>query len=53
MARTPRTKNGHEPRTCQACGRPIEWRRKWARDWENVKWCSDACRAAGRRDTAG
>ncbi|MEY2967328.1 MAG: hypothetical protein RLY50_1378 [Actinomycetota bacterium] len=31
----------------------MEWRRKWARDWENVKWCSDACRAAGHRDTAG
>ena len=29
---------------CQACGRTIEWRRKWARDWDEVRFCSDACR---------
>ncbi len=29
---------------CITCGRPFAWRRKWARDWENVKHCSDACR---------
>ncbi|MBC8050626.1 MAG: DUF2256 domain-containing protein [Chitinophagales bacterium] len=29
---------------CAACGRPFAWRRKWARDWENVKFCSDKCR---------
>jgi hypothetical protein len=34
---------------CAACGRPFAWRRKWARDWENVRYCSDACRT-GRRD---
>ena len=31
-------------KTCQACGRPFAWRKKWARDWENVTYCSDACR---------
>jgi hypothetical protein len=31
-------------RTCERCGRRIEWRRKWARDWGNVKYCSAACR---------
>ncbi|WP_405233792.1 DUF3253 domain-containing protein [Lentisalinibacter salinarum] len=30
---------------CAVCGRRIEWRRKWARDWENVRYCSRACRA--------
>ena len=34
-------------KTCAACGRPFSWRRKWARDWESVKFCSDACRAKG------
>ena len=29
---------------CAACGRPFFWRRKWARDWEQVRFCSDACR---------
>lgn len=22
----------------------MEWRRKWARNWDQVKYCSDACR---------
>lgn len=29
---------------CPACGRPFSWRKKWERDWGNVKFCSDACR---------
>ncbi len=29
---------------CAACGRPFAWRKKWARDWEQVRFCSDACR---------
>ena len=35
---------------CVACGRVITWRKKWARDWENVKYCSDACRRSGAGD---
>jgi hypothetical protein len=31
---------------CAACGRPFTWRKKWARDWDSVKVCSDRCRAA-------
>lgn len=31
-------------KTCAACGRPFVWRRKWARDWENVRYCSERCR---------
>ncbi len=33
-----------EPKTCLACGRTIEWRKKWARDWDDVRYCSAACR---------
>ena len=29
---------------CVACGRTITWRKKWERNWEEVKYCSDACR---------
>lgn len=36
-------------KSCAACGRRIEWRAKWARDWEHVRYCSDACRARGVR----
>ncbi len=31
-------------KTCATCGRAFEWRRKWEKDWEMVKYCSDACR---------
>ena len=47
MTRAARTKNGFVPRICAACGRPFEWRKKWARDWDHVRWCSDACRQRG------
>lgn len=33
-----------EPKTCVACGRRIEWRKKWERDWDEVRYCSTACR---------
>jgi hypothetical protein len=29
---------------CAVCGRTITWRKKWERDWDQVKYCSDACR---------
>jgi hypothetical protein len=29
---------------CVACGRAMSWRRRWARTWVDVKYCSDACR---------
>ena len=29
---------------CARCGRAISWRKKWARCWDEVRWCSDACR---------
>ena len=32
------------PKTCAVCGRTIEWRKKWERNWESVRYCSDACR---------
>jgi hypothetical protein len=41
-----------DEKTCAACGRRIEWRRKWARCWNEVKYCSDACRKR-KPDSAG
>ena len=38
-------------KTCAACARPFTWRRKWALTWDEVRYCSDACRT-GRRDAA-
>lgn len=31
-------------KTCATCGRRIEWRKKWERCWDEVKYCSDVCR---------
>lgn len=31
-------------KTCQHCGRPMVWRRKWEKVWETVRYCSAACR---------
>ncbi|MFB6286757.1 MAG: DUF2256 domain-containing protein [Candidatus Bipolaricaulia bacterium] len=37
--------NTHLPeKTCVQCGRPFRWRKKWARDWEQVRYCSKRCR---------
>lgn len=33
-----------ESKTCRSCGRRIEWRSKWASNWDEVAFCSDACR---------
>lgn len=33
-----------EPKTCVSCGRTIEWRKKWERSWDEVRYCSQACR---------
>ncbi len=29
---------------CVACGRVMTWRKSWAKNWESIKYCSDACR---------
>ncbi|MEE4350023.1 MAG: DUF2256 domain-containing protein [Pacificimonas sp.] len=40
-------------KTCPVCQRPFVWRKKWERDWENVVYCSKACRAKGKpKDSA-
>ncbi|MFZ1467494.1 MAG: DUF2256 domain-containing protein [Paracoccaceae bacterium] len=33
-------------KTCASCGRPFGWRKKWARVWDQVRYCSDRCRGA-------
>ncbi|MBP0443578.1 DUF2256 domain-containing protein [Roseomonas sp. SSH11] len=39
-------RKAHLPeKLCAVCGRPFAWRRKWARDWDAVRYCSEACRA--------
>ncbi|OJH36484.1 DUF2256 and DUF3253 domain-containing protein [Cystobacter ferrugineus] len=41
------------PKVCAVCGRSITWRKKWEKDWEQVRYCSERCRRrkdVGRQD---
>ncbi|MEZ5443477.1 MAG: DUF2256 domain-containing protein [Lysobacterales bacterium] len=43
----PARENRRPPRpekTCIVCGRPMQWRKRWAKVWAQVRYCSDACR---------
>ncbi|WP_397420426.1 DUF2256 domain-containing protein [Phenylobacterium sp.] len=42
-----RSKSDLPSKPCVTCGRPFNWRKKWARDWTNVKYCSERCRGVG------
>jgi len=42
-------RKGDLPRkVCAACGRTMVWRRKWARVWDEVRYCSDRCRRGAK-----
>jgi hypothetical protein len=32
------------PKICERCGRNITWRKKWARNWDAVRYCGERCR---------
>jgi hypothetical protein len=42
--RKPERTTPHKDKICKTCGRTFEWRKKWAQDWDVIKYCSDACR---------
>ena len=29
---------------CQKCNLPFTWRKKWEKEWKNVKFCSERCK---------
>ncbi|MEL6920764.1 MAG: DUF2256 domain-containing protein, partial [Pseudomonadota bacterium] len=31
------------------CKRPMTWRKSWAKNWDDVKFCSDRCRSEAKR----
>ncbi|MFN5705980.1 MAG: DUF2256 domain-containing protein [bacterium] len=31
-------------KVCLVCNKPYQWRKKWAKNWEEVKYCSERCR---------
>ena len=42
-----RKKSELPQKLCACCGLPFSWRKKWERDWDAVRYCSDRCRKAG------
>lgn len=38
---------GATEKTCTVCGWRIRWRKKRRRNWDSVRYCSDACRRKG------
>jgi hypothetical protein len=47
MSRPPKAtrKQDLPTKPCATCGRPFACRKKWARCWDEVKYCSDRCRS--------
>jgi len=39
-----REKSDLPAKTGAACGLPFTWRKKWAKVWDEVKYCSERCR---------
>ncbi len=44
-----RRKGDLPSKPCHACGRPFDWRKKWEKVWDEVKFCSDRCRADAKK----
>jgi hypothetical protein len=42
----------HREKACVTCGRTLTWRKKWERDWDEVRYCSDRCRRSRPDATA-
>ncbi len=38
-------KKNLDEKICVVCYRPFSWRKKWEKNWENVKYCSKRCRS--------
>ena len=38
-------------KNCKACGRIIEWRKKWKNCWDEIRYCSDRCRKSKPNST--
>ncbi|MEM9987761.1 MAG: DUF2256 domain-containing protein [Bacteroidota bacterium] len=39
------TKSTLPSKECAVCGRPFAWRKKWEKNWDEVKYCSQRCRS--------
>ena len=45
IIKTKQLKKQHLPvKYCAVCEKPFNWRKKWKKNWEQVKYCSERCR---------
>ncbi|MAI54017.1 MAG: hypothetical protein CBC55_06820 [Gammaproteobacteria bacterium TMED95] len=40
----PHQKTQLPSKLCQQCGLTFTWRKKWQKDWDHVRYCSERCR---------
>ncbi len=46
-------KKQHLPsKICVTCEKPFSWRKKWEKNWDNVKYCSDKRRTQKQKHLA-
>jgi len=38
-------------KVCVVCLRPFTWRKKWEKNWQDVKYCSKRCRGDSKLPT--
>ncbi len=36
---------------CPVCRRPFAWRKKWEKNWDEVRYCSERCRRDAKKPT--
>ncbi|MEM0999708.1 MAG: DUF2256 domain-containing protein [Bacteroidota bacterium] len=39
-----RKKRDLPTKVCPVCELPFTWRKKWERNWDSVRYCSERCR---------
>ncbi|MDE0841418.1 MAG: DUF2256 domain-containing protein [Porticoccaceae bacterium] len=43
-----RKKSDLPQKTCAVCNLPFAWRKKWRKNWPEVRYCSQRCRTRAR-----
>ncbi|MFN5641440.1 MAG: DUF2256 domain-containing protein [Sphingobacteriales bacterium] len=38
---------------CPICNLPFTWRKKWEKNWDHVKYCSERCRRNTKPNPSG
>ncbi|NML57545.1 DUF2256 domain-containing protein [Chryseobacterium cheonjiense] len=45
--------SGLPSKICEVCGLPFNWRKKWKKNWDEVKYCSERCRKNKKSISSG